>query len=98
MENGILQTVINKDGTLASLFLMNTNRYTRTCEMFIVYHNININDLSLHSVGFREAISDGCHGNQFVMFDDVPLYWDAWDVMDYHLQTRFQSLLLHPSS
>uniref|UniRef100_A0A7N5ZTJ3 alpha-mannosidase n=1 Tax=Anabas testudineus TaxID=64144 RepID=A0A7N5ZTJ3_ANATE len=35
-----------------------------------------------------EAISDGCHGNQFVMFDDVPLYWDAWDVMDYHLQTR----------
>ncbi|KAL6474259.1 hypothetical protein MHYP_G00178200 [Metynnis hypsauchen] len=36
----------------------------------------------------REAISDGCFGNQFVLFDDVPLYWDAWDVMDYHLQTR----------
>ncbi|XP_048828370.1 alpha-mannosidase 2C1 isoform X2 [Brienomyrus brachyistius] len=36
----------------------------------------------------REAISDGCYGNQFVIFDDVPLYWDAWDVMDYHLQTR----------
>lgn len=36
----------------------------------------------------REAISDGCLGNQFVLFDDVPLYWDAWDVMDYHLQTR----------
>ncbi|KAJ8248736.1 hypothetical protein GJAV_G00227180 [Gymnothorax javanicus] len=36
----------------------------------------------------REAISDGCSGNQFVLFDDVPLYWDAWDVMDYHLQTR----------
>ncbi|MGH0150168.1 UNVERIFIED_CONTAM: hypothetical protein FKN15_022366 [Acipenser sinensis] len=36
----------------------------------------------------REAIAGGCFGNQFVMFDDVPLYWDAWDVMDYHLQTR----------
>ncbi|XP_066524177.1 alpha-mannosidase 2C1 [Hoplias malabaricus] len=36
----------------------------------------------------REAISDGCFGNEFVLFDDVPLYWDAWDVMDYHLQTR----------
>uniref|UniRef100_A0A8C9T1R3 alpha-mannosidase n=1 Tax=Scleropages formosus TaxID=113540 RepID=A0A8C9T1R3_SCLFO len=36
----------------------------------------------------REAISDSCCGNQFVLFDDVPLYWDAWDVMDYHLQTR----------
>uniref|UniRef100_A0A7N6AGS3 Alpha-mannosidase 2C1 n=1 Tax=Anabas testudineus TaxID=64144 RepID=A0A7N6AGS3_ANATE len=61
MENGILRTVVNKDGTLASLCLISAN---------------------------REAISDGCHGNQFVMFDDVPLYWDAWDVMDYHLQTR----------
>lgn len=27
-------------------------------------------------------------GNQFVLFDDVPLFWDAWDVMDYHLETR----------
>lgn len=42
----------------------------------------------------REAISDGCQGNQFVIFDDVPLYWDAWDVMDYHLQTRYQSFHL----
>ncbi|KAL1229088.1 Alpha-mannosidase 2C1 [Trichinella pseudospiralis] len=27
-------------------------------------------------------------GNQFTLFDDVPLYWDAWDVMDYHLETK----------
>ncbi|XP_032438996.1 alpha-mannosidase 2C1 [Xiphophorus hellerii] len=61
MENGILQAVISKDGTLASLCLISAN---------------------------RETISDGSSGNQFVIFDDVPLYWDAWDVMDYHLQTR----------
>ncbi|XP_039881724.1 alpha-mannosidase 2C1 [Simochromis diagramma] len=61
MENGLLKTAINRDGTLASLCLISAN---------------------------RESISDGCLGNQFVMFDDVPLYWDAWDVMDYHLQTR----------
>nr|XP_023408597.1 alpha-mannosidase 2C1 [Loxodonta africana] len=36
----------------------------------------------------REAIAEGATGNQFVLFDDVPLYWDAWDVMDYHLETR----------
>nr|XP_021584216.2 alpha-mannosidase 2C1 isoform X6 [Ictidomys tridecemlineatus] len=36
----------------------------------------------------REAIAEGALGNQFVLFDDVPLYWDAWDVMDYHLETR----------
>ncbi|XP_077120078.1 alpha-mannosidase 2C1 [Ranitomeya variabilis] len=36
----------------------------------------------------RECIPKACYGNQFVMFDDIPLYWDAWDVMDYHLETR----------
>ncbi|NXT84920.1 MA2C1 mannosidase, partial [Zapornia atra] len=36
----------------------------------------------------RESIPDGCYANQFALFDDVPLYWDAWDVMDYHLETR----------
>lgn len=38
----------------------------------------------------REAIAEGALGNQFVLFDDVPLYWDAWDVMDYHLETRYR--------
>ncbi|XP_072290923.1 alpha-mannosidase 2C1 [Eucyclogobius newberryi] len=61
MENGILRSVVNKDGTLASLCLVTSG---------------------------REALLDGHKGNQFVLFDDVPLYWDAWDVMDYHLQTR----------
>ncbi|CAG5119019.1 unnamed protein product [Candidula unifasciata] len=28
------------------------------------------------------------NSNQFILYDDVPLYWDAWDVMDYHLETR----------
>ncbi|KFM70079.1 Alpha-mannosidase 2C1, partial [Stegodyphus mimosarum] len=35
----------------------------------------------------KEAIATGCLGNRFLIFDDVPLYWDAWDVMDYHLET-----------
>ncbi|CAF2014120.1 unnamed protein product [Rotaria magnacalcarata] len=26
-------------------------------------------------------------GNQITLYDDEPLYWDAWDVMDYHLET-----------
>ncbi|MFH4975780.1 hypothetical protein AB6A40_002489 [Gnathostoma spinigerum] len=40
------------------------------------------------SLAFKETISEGGLGNQFVIFDDVPLYWDAWDTMDYHLETR----------
>ncbi|NXP52211.1 MA2C1 mannosidase, partial [Heliornis fulica] len=42
----------------------------------------------------RESIPDGCCANQFAIFDDVPLYWDAWDVMDYHLQTRKPVVML----
>lgn len=36
----------------------------------------------------RNAMDNDELGNQFVIYDDVPLYWDAWDVMDYHLETR----------
>lgn len=42
-----------------------------------------------HTHMHREAVAPGKLGNQFVMFDDIPLFWDAWDVMEYHLETRF---------
>eukprot|EP01116_Phalansterium_solitarium_P008232 TRINITY_DN2178_c0_g1_i3.p1 TRINITY_DN2178_c0_g1~~TRINITY_DN2178_c0_g1_i3.p1 ORF type:complete len:1036 (+),score=353.53 TRINITY_DN2178_c0_g1_i3:2026-5133(+) len=36
----------------------------------------------------RESIepSSATGGNQFVMFEDIPMYWDAWDVDVYHLE------------
>jgi alpha-mannosidase len=42
-----------------------------------------------HFILNRNAISKNHYGNQFVIFDDIPLFWDAWDVMDYHLETRY---------
>ncbi|KAH0565714.1 hypothetical protein GP486_000878 [Trichoglossum hirsutum] len=36
----------------------------------------------------REVIKSGARANQFVIFDDKPLYWQAWDVEVYHLETR----------
>ena len=39
---------------------------------------------------YREAISPGYCGNQFILFDDMPLFWDAWDVMPYYLETRYE--------
>jgi alpha-mannosidase len=36
----------------------------------------------------REIIPKGQKANQYVMFDDKPLYWQAWDVEVYHLDTR----------
>lgn len=36
----------------------------------------------------REVIPKGAKANQLVIFDDKPLYWQAWDVEVYHLDSR----------
>lgn len=36
----------------------------------------------------REVIPQGRKANQLVIFDDKPLYWQAWDVEVYHFETR----------
>lgn len=38
----------------------------------------------------REVIPRGKKANQYVVFDDKPLYWQAWDVEVYHLDTRWE--------
>lgn len=40
------------------------------------------------NVGQREVIAAGKKANQYVIFDDKPLYWQAWDVEVFHLDTR----------
>lgn len=39
-------------------------------------------------VAKREVIERGGKANQYTIFDDKPLYWQAWDVEVYHLETR----------
>ncbi|EQL02421.1 glycoside hydrolase family 38 protein [Ophiocordyceps sinensis CO18] len=36
----------------------------------------------------REIVVEGGKANKFVMFDDIPLFWEAWDVEVYHLDTQ----------
>ena len=36
----------------------------------------------------REIVAKGGKANQLVVFDDKPLYWQAWDVEVYHLNSR----------
>jgi len=36
----------------------------------------------------REVVPPGQKANQLVIFDDKPLYWQAWDVEVYHLESR----------
>lgn len=39
-------------------------------------------------VNDREVIEQGGQANKLVIFDDIPLFWEAWDVEVYHLNTR----------
>ncbi|SMQ50893.1 unnamed protein product [Zymoseptoria tritici ST99CH_3D1] len=43
----------------------------------------------------RETVPKGEKANQLVLFDDKPLYWQAWDVEVFHLESRKE---LKPSS
>ncbi|KAI5786447.1 glycosyl hydrolases family 38 N-terminal domain-containing protein [Peziza echinospora] len=36
----------------------------------------------------REVIPEGRIANQLVIMDDKPLYWQAWDVEVYHIESR----------
>lgn len=36
----------------------------------------------------REIIAEGGKAGQLVIFDDKPLYWQAWDVEVFHLESR----------
>merc|ERR1711920_188358 len=38
-----------------------------------------------------DANSDGIGGNNLLLFEDKPLFWDAWDVELYHLQ-KYESV------
>lgn len=35
----------------------------------------------------RQVLRAGERGNKMMIFDDIPFYWDAWDVMPYHAMT-----------
>lgn len=39
-------------------------------------------------VNDREIIERGGQANKVVLFEDIPLFWEAWDVEVYHLDTR----------
>ncbi|KAI8098364.1 galactose mutarotase-like domain-containing protein [Gilbertella persicaria] len=39
----------------------------------------------------RELIKENERGNVFRMYEDIPLFWDAWDVEIYHLE-KYQTI------
>ncbi|KAI1105211.1 glycoside hydrolase family 38 protein [Jackrogersella minutella] len=63
------------------IFVMQNDQLTVKVE------NGNITSLVDRKSG-REIIAKGGKANELVIFDDKPLYWQAWDVEVYHLDTR----------
>jgi len=45
----------------------------------------------------REVLPKGGKANQLVLFDDKPLYWQAWDVEVFHLNSRKELHATSPS-
>ncbi len=39
----------------------------------------------------RESIEAGAEANHFVIYDDDPANWDAWDVDVFHLEKRYEA-------
>lgn len=71
-----------------------TDLYTVQARINACNASIVDSNLVLARVLCRDALPPGCVGNRFVLFDDVPLFWDAWDIMEYHLETRSAPALL----
>ena len=53
--------------------------------------NSLIHKLTNKQVIKKDANSDNIGGNNFLLFEDKPLFWEAWDVELYHLQ-KYESI------
>lgn len=63
------------------VFEMSNSEYKVLIENGVI---VSLIDLSIN----RELIPKGTKAHQLVIFDDKPLYWQAWDVEVYHLESR----------
>lgn len=67
--------------TQKGVFQLSNNRFKIRVEGGVI---TSLVDLAVN----REVIAKGGKANQLVIFDDKPLYWQAWDVEVYHLESR----------
>ncbi|KAK1526054.1 glycosyl hydrolase family 38 domain-containing protein [Colletotrichum costaricense] len=65
------------------IFVLENSHFTVTVE------SGTITSLLDRRAANREVLAPGSgRANQFVIFDDKPIYWQAWDVEVFHLETR----------
>lgn len=85
----LLKSEFNENEYCSVSFCENENVYTLENQFIITKINENGQIISFYQKqAERELIIDSNYGNRFVIFDDVPCFWDAWDIMIYHLESR----------
>ena len=41
---------------------------------------------------FREVVQEGQSLNKLIIHDDVPFFWDNWDIMHHAFETKVKEL------
>jgi len=78
----------SEDEPLVSLQQLSSNVFVLENEQLRVRVEAGVITSLYDRAAKRELIPKGQKANQYVIFDDKPLYWQAWDVEVYHLDTR----------
>ena len=76
-----LQSTASVEEVKKGVFVLKNSRFRVEVEAGVITSLI---DLKAN----REVIAKGGKANQLVIFDDKPLYWQAWDVEVFHLESR----------
>lgn len=76
-----IQSTASIEETKKGVFVMKNSRFQMEVEAGCITSLI---DLKAN----RQVIAQGGKGNKLVIFDDKPLYWQAWDVEVFHLDSR----------
>lgn len=83
-----MRAIFNEIGQLISLRTKRSGKENETEENFSAATGDHVDSSTSRHLDLIADDDERRYGNTFVIFDDVPLFWDAWDVMDYHLETR----------
>lgn len=73
----LLTTVTEKED---GIFILSNGKIEATIQGGQI---LSLLDIELN----RELIPKGQKANRLILYEDQPLYWDAWDVELYHLET-----------
>jgi alpha-mannosidase len=78
----------NQDVPLVSVKEVSTDVFVLESDQLRVRVEAGVITSLYDRLAEREVIPKGQKANQYIIFDDKPLYWQAWDVEVYHLETR----------